>query len=191
MHRQKRPPSYEALWKRQVELMRLAKEKQRQTELMRPAKEKQNSAGVIQQLLTMTLPDLIREASRKDNGLVAHEARKVFFQRTGRKWIDFRKEQIAQIKVPKKEKVTISRAGLEKRSIPEIFKLLRSPHVKFTNVSQVHEVLLSKMNLTKIKGKKSRRQARRPTTVARSRPGHSDYLKPWSKEFDMPEYDLE
>jgi len=144
----------------------------------------------------MDLADLVRLAAEKGKDLLHVEARTVFSERTGQSWDDYHKAVIAQEAKAKQKRVAALHAEYEKLSVPELYELLTTQATEFALIWQVLKAKQGKLD-----DEERSRRARMGAVVVRPNPGRlpkqpesrgaSDYLKPMSKEYDMPEYDLE
>jgi hypothetical protein len=162
----------------------------------RLARNRQELEEIQPRLAAMSLPDLIRLASEKGEGLLQVVARRVVTARTGKTWKNLHKALIAQEQGAKQKEMAARRAEYEKLSIAELHGLLTTEGAEFNLVWQV-----LKKKQRKLQEDERRSRAAKSAHVVRPKPGResaetegdlgADYLKPMSKEYGMPEYDLE
>jgi hypothetical protein len=136
----------------------------------------------LQELAAMAEPDLLQLAMEAKDDLLHREARRLAAECLGKKWKKLRNQ-------PQQSEQSVI-AKTRKSLIAELVKMAALP-ATFRQMSLT--------DLKRIAADERRKSALRaavvvPSTSKKKSPGSSkstDYLKPMSSEYDMPEYDLE
>lgn len=137
----------------------------------RDARKIREREALVAQLGETPRAELMRIAMEDRDSPLHQAARLVLATRECRTWESIRKSYLAELRAQRK-----ARAAAEAQRKPEVPK--QRPQLPSPTQAQLHP-----------NGARRRRRSRTLPSVYQE-PGN-DFLKPFSKEFDMPEYDLE
>jgi hypothetical protein len=169
--------------------------RQRRTEQLRAAAKQ--VAEVMPHLGEMPLPDLVRVATQETHAALRTQARKCLAARLGLPWTKFEQKMERARRHGAHQRNVKLRQQYKKLPIPDLEDLLKTATADW---DVVWDLLQEKYRVA-LEQQRRRQRMSQASGVPSPKDGkassHSqeptvgDFLKPLSREYDMPEYDLE